>query len=411
MVFKPLFFVLVILSVFLYFPNSMILAQDVTPSEEAHQLYMTGNELEEQQNLGEAKTLYSRVIEEYPNSAFAAGANLHLLRADVIARMTANPQISVEEDINRAKSDFAGHPDMPWFLYGIANQYEQQKNNGEAKQIYQDILQEYSQSSVAAGAALHSSRYSALDFIEDGNDEAVQAEISRISSSFPHHPDLAWFYLSIADQYEQMSKRQEAKGIYQQVLRRFTDAIFLPGTTVGFVNYAKLQVARLDICALIDNGDIDGADILLSEMKNDFASDPMLPDAIFRTAEVVYQRGLSEDGLAGSTVIQRGREIVEKDVLEKTTDRNLTTVSYVILATTYFKHGDYEKAIQVYTDYYLFDPNELDKCLFAIALCQEKKGDSAEAIRNAYQIVIDNCPDSAFAVQAEIKLAELNNYN
>jgi tetratricopeptide (TPR) repeat protein len=168
-------------------------------------------------------------------------------------------------------------------------------------------------------------------------------------------------------------------------------------------------VTRLDICALIENEDIEGADILLSNMKSDFASDSMLPDAIFRTAEVVYQKGLSEDGIAGNTFIRRAQEIVEKDVLEKTVDRNLSAVSYVTLGISYFKQGNYDKAIQVYTDYYLFDPNQLDKCLFAIALCQEKKGYSAEAVRDAYQTVIDNCADSAFTIQAQEKLNESNN--
>jgi hypothetical protein len=43
-------------------------------------------------------------------------------------------------------------------------------------------------------------------------------------------------------------------------------------------------------------------------------------------------------------------------------------------------------------------------CLFAIALCHEKKADG-EAVE-AYKTVIDNCPDSPFAFQAKVKLSE-----
>ncbi|MDD5134637.1 MAG: tetratricopeptide repeat protein [Phycisphaerae bacterium] len=62
--------------------SSLSFAETATPSQNAEILYATANQLEEARKFDEAKALYQQVLQQYPNSEFAAGADGKWMTAD-----------------------------------------------------------------------------------------------------------------------------------------------------------------------------------------------------------------------------------------------------------------------------------------------------------------------------------------
>lgn len=275
------------------------------------------------------------------------------------------------------------------------------KKDNEAKSIYQRILQQYPNNPIAAGARLHNSRYNVLSLIESGNDTAIQLEIDKIKTDLPNHPELPWFFRCIVNKYEDSKKYQAAKNIYLQILQQFPDTVLLPGTKVGFANYAKLQMARFNICSLADSGNIDGMNAAIEKMKSDFAANPMLPEAIFRAIEPVYEK---ESSRTESPFFKRAIELIENDILGKTANINLETDAYYMLALNYQQLGDYLKAVQAFENAYLDNPKHHYADYFVVmqGYCYEqlfKTGKITEAeakqqIKAAYTKLVTEYPSS-----------------
>jgi TolA-binding protein len=380
-------------------------------ADTAESLYSSANQFEEEKFDGDAKVLYQRVLETYPDSEVAAGARLHSSRYSVLSLIASGNDAAAQTEIAAIRTGFPNHPDLPWYLYGIGNQYEELKRNDDAKAIYQEIIQQYPNSPVIDNARVHFSKYKILSFIDSGNDAAVQSEIAEIITAFPNHPDLTWFYLTAADKYEMKRKYRESKGIYEQIVRQFSDSSFLPGTKFGFNSYARLQLARFAICTLADSS-IESADSALLKMKSDFATNPMLTDAIFRTAEIIYEKGLSRLHRVpdpNSTFLNWTAASIETDVIGKTTNKTFEAEAYYLLAETYYKLGDYTKALPNYRVILAVDPNFMyaQQCIFMIGMSNEKlinaglvnQAQAISEIRTNYERLIKefpNCRDAEY---------------
>jgi hypothetical protein len=98
---------------------------EIIPSEQAHQLYAAANQLEEQGKTNEAKTSYQQVLDQYPNSPFAAGSRIHLSRFNVLSVIASASDASAWSEIADMITDFPDHPDIQWYIHSAENQYRE----------------------------------------------------------------------------------------------------------------------------------------------------------------------------------------------------------------------------------------------------------------------------------------------
>jgi TolA-binding protein len=198
----------------------------------------------------------------------------------MLSQMAAGNQADAQAEVNNIEANFQSHPDFPWYIYSVANQYEELKKDDEAKAIYQRILQQYPDSPVAGGARLHFSRYNVSSLLASGNDTAAQSEIDGIATDLPGHPDLQWYFSNIANQYEELGKHSEAdrvKSLYQQITQNHPN-----GLSAG---KAGLQYSRAEVLFLAVSQKDDEAKAAFDKLIADFSDHPDLLDTLYWIAQ------------------------------------------------------------------------------------------------------------------------------
>ncbi|MDD5135599.1 MAG: tetratricopeptide repeat protein [Phycisphaerae bacterium] len=313
-------------------------AETIVPSEEAHKLYAAANRLEESKKFEEAKALYQQVLQQYPNSEFAAGAKLHFSRFNVLSQIAASNRTGAETEINNIEANYPSHPDFAWYLYGIANQYEEMKKYKEARELYQKILQQHPNSPVAAGARLHYSRFNVLEQIASGNRTASENEIINIESDFKNHPDFPWYIYSVANQYEEQKRYEEARVIYNKILQKYPDSPVAPG--------AKLHLARFEVGSMIDSGDANNADTAINQLAESF---PNHPDMQYFLSEMAYHYDMAakNDGREESSEYLRKSALLYETAAGKA-DTNETALLYCLAGERFHKVADYLRSAECY---------------------------------------------------------------
>ena len=71
----------------------------------------------------EAKKLYQRIIQQYPNSLYAGKAQLDTAMMDFWPSIKSGNDSQVQAAIDKLTADFAGHPDLPDAMSRTAEQY------------------------------------------------------------------------------------------------------------------------------------------------------------------------------------------------------------------------------------------------------------------------------------------------
>ena len=266
------------LSVFVLFFLLSIFCFSIAKGEtdQSEPLYRAGNQCEEQKRNEEAKTLYQQVLQQYPDSEVAAGARLHLSRYNVLSLISSGNDTAAQSEIAAIEAAFPNHPDMPWYLYGVANQYEEQKKDDKAKAIYQQILQRYSSTPFAAGAKLHLSKYDVLSRMAAGNQKTLDIDIEKMMADNANHPDMPWFIYYIANQYEELKDCQKAKDYYQKILQKYPDSAVASG--------AKLHFSRFNVLSQIIAGDESNAEAEIGNIESKFQNHPDLPWYLYGVA-------------------------------------------------------------------------------------------------------------------------------
>ncbi|MDD5134218.1 MAG: tetratricopeptide repeat protein, partial [Phycisphaerae bacterium] len=399
----------------LIFPLSgLSFAQEiVTEFEKAHELYAAANQLEEAKNFDQAQALYLQVLKEYPLSEFAAGARLHYSRFNVLAQLADGNDVNSLAEIKNIEANFEKHPDFPWYLYGIANQYEELKKDNEANSIYGRILAQFPDSPVADDARLHFLRYKVLKLIADGNEVEAQTEIENIEVDFENHPDWPWYLYGIGNQYEEIEDDNEADLLYQQILAQYPDSPVAAG--------AKLHHSRYNVVSLlIADGNEANALAEMDIMAADFNGHPDLPWYLLIMPEECYKEGLNigVKTPAGKRLMRLALKLLDRYMLGKVQDKESKTMAYYMAAITNYQLDEPEKTIE-YSDKLLqLSPDFLfaANMQWLIADGYEKMkvlrhlpaDQIDEVIEEEYQLLMDGYPDNPFSEFAAIKLGYIN---
>jgi TolA-binding protein len=372
-------------------------AEDIIPSEEAHRLYAAANQLEEMQRFEEAKSLYQQVLQQYPNSLVAAGAKLHFSRFNVLSQIAAGNQAAADAEVNEITAEFPDHPDLPWYLYGVANQYEELGRYEEAKNLYQQILQQYPDSPVAAGAELHFSRFNVLSQIIAGDETNAETEINSIESKFQSHPDFPWYLYSVANQYEERRKDDEAKAIYQQILQQYPDSPVAGG--------ARLHFSRYNVSLLIASGN-DTA--VRSEIDGIAADLPGHPDLQWYFSNIANQY----QQLGNYSMANEVRDLYQQTIQESPNGSSeakpgfkysRAEVQFLVISQKYDEaKAAFDKLIADFSGH-----PDLPDALYGIAQKYEWS-DKNEESKSTYQQIVQNYPNSPAAAGAQLYLSRFN---
>ena len=244
----------------------------------------------------EAKALYQRIVQDYPNSGVASKAKFGIPREEITSLIGSGDYSGAQKAIDRMAADFADDPDLADTLYQIAETYRWSIRHDEAKDLYQRIVRDYPNSAVASKAKFGIPREEITSLIESGNQAGVQNAIDKMAADFAKDPDLPGTLYGIAETYKwSLERYDDAINLYQRIIRDYPNS--------PYANKAKLSIPEKEIMSLALSGDYAGAKKALDKMFSNFAKDPNLPEILYemarRATDELYIKGADEKGWVG----------------------------------------------------------------------------------------------------------------
>ena len=182
---------------------------------------------------------------------------------------------------------FPGQAKLPDMLYWIAERFQRVDRFDEAKQICDQIIEDYPDSPWAKKAKMGKAMSDAMSLVVSGKYTEANEVTAQMASDFAGSPDLPEILYWIAERYERIGRSVEAKRDYQRLIDLFANNYF--------AKKAKLGIPRADVIALVVAEDFNKAGLDLDKMTADFASHPDLPETLYWLAYRYQDIGRIED--------------------------------------------------------------------------------------------------------------------
>jgi TolA-binding protein len=313
----------------------------------------------------ESKSAYQKIVQNHPASSFKNRAQLSSSRLDVLSLLMSKDYSQAEQALNTLIAEFSNHPDLPETLYRIAERYGWSEKFEDATNLYQQIIQNYPNSSAASKAGLAYPRANVMALASSENFNQAQAALNKLVTDFPGHPDLPGTIFRVAREYEWQLRLEDAKSRYQQVIQNYPNN--------HHITQARIGIARVDILSLIKLKNFSQADEALGKLVTDFSEHPDLP----RYVLVIGEGCLN----LGKKAYSQGLKDAANDYFSKAIDiwqRNINDFSA---------------------------PEEKIKALYYSAVTYQRKDQPQEAIK-CYQKVISDWPDNELAPSAQFMIGQ-----
>ncbi len=235
-------------------------------------LYDIARIYERSRKYEDANSIYQQIIQQYPESLSAGKAQLAGPRIAVLSCIELKDEIAAVVAMSSLIADFNDNPELPLSLYDIARRYERAKKYEKAASLYQQIIQQYAESSAADRAELAVERTDIYSLIESEEPNAVQTAIDGLIADYPNHQDMSEALYDIAGRYEKAKNYEQAKSIYQQVIQRYPDS--------SHAARAKIIIPKMDIFSLIESSNYSAAGAGVDKLTADFAGHSHLAAAL-----------------------------------------------------------------------------------------------------------------------------------
>jgi TolA-binding protein len=279
----------------------------------------------------DAKRDYQRIIDLFPYSPLAKKAKLGIPRAEVIGFIVAKDFNNAQISLNKMTADFASHPDLPETLYWMAQRYKDFGRLEDANRLYQQIVQNYTDSQYAGQARLKlgqpQEQNSVSFFPADSNQEKAAVEIYRVARG-----------------YEDTNQLALAGQTYEKVIKEY------PGTIKA--GNAVLDIRRLNILEKMETGEVNEVGILLDKFATDFKQHPYACECLERFAQTCYMKAamLKAQGYAAQAKpgLETAIKIWKLIINEFPPSTAFTPHAWFFCGVCYSQLGQKEEARQCY---------------------------------------------------------------
>ncbi|MBN2019516.1 MAG: tetratricopeptide repeat protein [Sedimentisphaerales bacterium] len=316
-------------------------------------LYWIARRYEWADKYEDAKSVYQQltqsVSDDDPN--WADRSKLGFARANILSLILSRKYDQAKDALNKLfTEDFSNHPDFPDALYWIAERYKWSGRYEDAKNFYQQIIQNYPRSSFANRAKLGISRADVQLRIRSDDSDAKKS-FDKLVADFNDHPDLPETLYWVAEKYSLSDKYEEEKAVYERILQNYPDS--------PYAGKAKLGLARANILFLILSQNYDQAkDDFNQLLAGDFAGHPDFPATLhsiarryewarkYEDAKAIYQQIIQDypDGsYAGKAKLGLSR--AEVGALVDSQDYDGADAAFDKMVSDFNNHPDLPRAI------------------------------------------------------------------
>lgn len=277
-------------------------------------LYWTTERFERLNRFEDATHNYQRIIQNYPDSPYFERAKLGISRAEVMSLIISRRFEQAQIALNKMMSDFAENPYLPETLYWITEKYEWADKFDDAKNIYQQIIQNHPDSPFASKAKLGIRRVDVMALMESADGNPAEEALNKLIVDFKDNPELSRAVLIIGAKCFLNAKvpdyPQRAVKILEKVLYE------LPRTEAMTDMYTDVYCCTGD-CYFV-SGEYTKAMSYYEKLVNEFPEYTLSYHAQFRVGEI-YEK-LGESGQIPVSEAQNRTRLAYEQLLNKYPD-------------------------------------------------------------------------------------------
>jgi len=249
----------------------------------ANALYWIGRKYEWSEKYDEAKTIYSQIIQDYPKSAYERKARLSLAREKVLSMIISGQYENANATIEKLIKDFVGDHDLPDTIYWIGKRYEWSDRYDEAKNVYQQIINNNPSGQYAHKAKFEIEKNDILLLIISKEYDLAEKAIGVFKADFNGYSDLPSALYWIGQRYEWENEYEKEKSMYELIVQTY------PKNT--YAEKAKLGIARTNVLTLISLEKYSEAERVFGELVSDYSGHSDLSEAMYWIAKSFWWAG------------------------------------------------------------------------------------------------------------------------
>ncbi len=429
--------------VFLFFLSSPVFAQTAEELLQAAETHISNAEHDQ------AIQTYQAIIAQNPGTDHALSAQKGIAMVYI---QTGNDS-AAGQAIDMLKTEYSQDPNMFTNVYALANEYWELTKFDKAKELYQYVSQNGSDSD----QAIRGQRWVVGCQVKLDNDSGAGQAINTLKTNYSQHKNLFPVIYEIANEYWELTKFDKAKELYQYVSQNSSDS--------DLAVRSQRWVVGCEVKLDNDSGAAQAINTLktdFSQHKNLFAVIYELANeywyiAKFDKAKDLYQyvadncpdsglaiRGQTwvagcESKLGNDSSVEQSIDMLKTDYSE---DPNMFTNMYA-LANEYWEQQKYDKAKELY-QYVSDNSSDSDQAIRArrwVVGCEARLGNDSGAgqaintlktdfsqhknlfpviyelaneywelqkfdkAKDLYRYVSENCPDSSLAIKGQTWVA------
>jgi tetratricopeptide (TPR) repeat protein len=209
--------------------------------------------------------------------------NLELARDRILYSIKSGNFISADAGIKQLKNDFKNNPDLPEQLCAIAYNYEKAEAFQKAKELNAEIAAEFPKHEYGKFAALQLAKLNIYELIDIRSYKSADKNIKQMTADFARNKDLARRLFEIANRYDKIATRYNEQAAFEYS-KDLCKQIVADYPKDEYASYASLQLAKLRVYKLIDEGSYASAFSVAFDMINNFAHHKQLSRRLWEIA-------------------------------------------------------------------------------------------------------------------------------
>jgi len=221
----------------------------------------------------QAEQIYKSIAADYPGTDYALKAQSELIILGIVEKTDSE----IQDAIDSLAASYSNNPALPDTLCDVAMGFGWAGTLQHAKNLYQQVIQQWPESSAVRKAQLGVSRIDIVLLIKAGDYSAAETQIAQILEDFSDLSSMPGALYHIARRYQWSREYERAESIHQELIRRYPDS--------DMADRARLDMARAGIPALVKGGDFDTAGTELDKLLQDFSGNSGLPLVLYGIAK------------------------------------------------------------------------------------------------------------------------------
>jgi tetratricopeptide (TPR) repeat protein len=364
-------------------------------------LYDIGNSCWSRAKYDDAKKVYEEIIVHCPKSSQYFLARVWSIGADY----WLNQYDEAHKGMERLTSDYSDKALLQKTFQELGDSLYYKYDYIESKNLYTRAMSYGEISTEYEIAKFNSSKCDQKLGVEQI--ENIEKKSRALFSEFGADSNVSIAVSRIADDFRESGEYDLAKQYYQIVTQNTNSPD------------AAIELAILNIGALVNAGDVNAAETLVNKFISDFRNNPRLTESVYRIGEKYYDRAfaLEKEGQneQAKEYYRRVLSVWEKIITQLPSSAVYTPQqAYYAMADCFYRIGNYNAAINHYkkviVDYPGFKNNYIS--MFMLADCYDKlassgeipKTEAKEKMCDVYQELLIRFPDCKLAGQVHRQL-------